>query len=206
MTNRQFRSFDTAALRGADGYKLLTGLVVPRPIGWIGSVSDDGVRNLAPYSFFNAISGDPPTVMFSSGHRDPTRKDTTSNVSATGEFTVNIVNVDTVDAMNASSATVAVDVDEFELTGLTAVAGTIVGAPRVAEAVAQLECRVTHELHVGRAGGGNWMFIGEVVVFHVDEDVLDGTRIDQARLNGIGRHVGNWYSHATELFEIPRPA
>lgn len=184
---------------------MLTGLVVPRPIGWIGSVSADGTPNVAPYSFFNAVSGDPPMVTFSCGYREPSQKDTASNVGATGEFTVNIVNADTVEAMNASAATVAADVSEFELAGLTPVAGESVAAPRVAEAVAQLECRVTHHFHIGRPGGGNWMFVGEVVMFHVDETLLDGTRVDQGLLRAVGRHAGNWYSSATDLFELQRP-
>ena len=137
-------------LEGVEGYKLVTGLVVPRPIGWIGSMSPDGIHNLAPYSFFNAVSGDPPTVIFSAGAGPGTRKDSADNVSASGEFTVNIVTDEVAEAMNATSAALPADTDEFANAGLTAVPGVIVRAPRVAEAKAQMECRVTHELHVGR--------------------------------------------------------
>ncbi len=193
-------------LQGLDGYKLLTGLVVPRPIGWIGSISTDGISNLAPYSFFNAVSGDPPTVMFSAGYGNGTRKDTATNVKATGEFTVNIVSMSTVDAMNATAASLPADDDEFVHAGLTAIDSVLVAPKRVAEAVAHLECRVTHDMHVGREGGGNWVFFGEVVAVHVNTDLLDGTRVDQAALEAVGRHVGNWYSRADQLFEIVRPA
>lgn len=192
-------------LEGVDGYKLVTGLVVPRPIGWIGSKSPGGVNNLAPYSFFNAVSGDPPTVVFSPGAGPGIRKDTADNVKVGGEFTVNIVTDEVAEAMNATSAGLPADADEFAHAGLTAVAGVVVDAPRVAEAKAQMECRVTHRLHVGRGGGGNWLFVGEVVAFHVNEDLLDGTRIDQARLAAIGRHAGNLYSRTRDLFTMIRP-
>lgn len=192
-------------LEGVEGYKLVTGLVVPRPIGWIGSTSPDGVDNLAPYSFFNAVSGDPPTVVFSPGAGPGTRKDTADNVAASGEFTVNIVTDEVAEAMNATSAGLPADADEFAHAGLTAIAGAVVDAPRVAEAKAQMECRVTHRLHVGREGGGNWLFVGEVVAFHIDEDLLDGTRVDQARLGAIGRHAGNMYSRTHDLFTMIRP-
>ena len=192
-------------LEGVEGYKLVTGLVVPRPIGWIGSVSPDGVKNLAPYSFFNAVSGDPPTVVFSPGAGPGTRKDTADNVAVSGEFTVNIVTDEVADAMNATSASLPAEVDEFSDAGLTAIEGKVLGAPRVAEAKAQLECRVTHQLHVGREGGGNELFVGEVVAFHVNADLLDGTRIDQAALAAIGRHAGNFYSRTHDLFTMIRP-
>ncbi|MDH3300951.1 MAG: flavin reductase family protein [Acidimicrobiia bacterium] len=192
-------------LQGVDGYKLVTGLVVPRPIGWIGSTSPEGVNNLAPYSFFNAVSGDPPTVIFSAGAGPGTRKDTADNVKASGEFTVNIVTDEVAEAMNVTSAAVPAAIDEFAHAGLTPVSGVVVGAPRVAEAKAQMECRVTHHLHIGREGGGNRLFVGEVVAFHVNEDLLDGTRVDQAALAAIGRHVGNGYSRTHDLFTMIRP-
>ncbi len=199
------QTFQSADLQGVEGYKLITGLVVPRPIGWIGSVSPDGVNNLAPYSFFNAVSGDPPTVIFSAGHGEGVRKDSADNIRASGEFTVNIVTDELADAMNQTSASVDADVDEFVQANLTAIPGVEVNAPRVAEAKAQMECRVTHDFHIGREDGGNWLFIGEVVAFHVCRDLLDGTRVDQAGLAAVGRHVGNLYSHTHDLFELIRP-
>ncbi|MEZ5377405.1 MAG: flavin reductase family protein [Acidimicrobiales bacterium] len=198
--------FDVAELQGADPYKLLTGLVVPRPIGWIGSVSADGVHNLAPYSFFNAVSGNPPMVVFSAGYGDGVRKDTADNVKSTREFTVNIVTDTTVEAMNASSASLPASVDEFEHAGLTPLDSAFIAPKRVGEAKAQLECRLVNDMHIGAEGGGNWLFVGEVVAFWVDNDLLDGTRVDQAKLAAVGRHAGNWYSTTEHLFEIVRPA
>lgn len=198
------RRFTVSELTGRDGYKLTTGLVVPRPIGWIGSLSAHGVPNLAPYSFFNAVSGDPPTFVFSPGRSS--RKDTLDNVRVVGEFTINIVSVEVMEAMNASSASFDADVDEFAACGLTAVASTSIRPPMVAECKANIECVVTQIVDVGHPQLGNALVIGEAVAVHVAEELLDGTRVDQAGLRAIGRHAGNSYSHADDLFDLIRPA
>lgn len=196
-------TFLTEELTGEDGYKLLTGLIVPRPIGWIGSRSADGTDNLAPYSFFNAVSGDPPMVVFSPGNAQ--RKDSRDNVIASGVFTINIVTMDVVEQMNATAASLPATESEFEHAGLTAVDGVVVDAPRVAECPATLECRVTDHFPIGRPEGGNMLIVGEVVAFHVADGLLDGTRVDQQALGAVGRHVGNWYSSTANLFELLRP-
>lgn len=198
------RRFTVSELVGVEGYKLTAGLIVPRPIGWIGTVSAAGVPNLAPYSFFNAVSGDPPTFVFSPGRSS--RKDTLDNVHEVGEFTINVVTVEVMGAMNASSASFDAGVDEFAECGLTAVPSTSIRAPMVGECKANIECVVTQIVDVGHAEHGNALVVGEAVEFHVAEELLDGTRIDQAALRAIGRHAGNTYSHATDLFDLIRPA
>lgn len=195
--------FTVADLRGADPYKLATGLIVPRPIGWIGSISTAGVANLAPYSFFNCVSGAPPTFVFSPGRGG--RKDTLDNVREIGEFTINIVTEEVAEAMNATSATHPADIDEFEAAGLTAIPSTSIRPPMVGECKANIECVVTQILDIGHPANGNALVIGEAVEFHVAESLLDGTRVDQRELRAIGRHVGNGYSRSTELFELIRP-
>jgi len=195
--------FSVAELSGADPYKLATGLIVPRPIGWIGSISTDGVANLAPYSFFNCVSGAPPTFVFSPGRGG--RKDTLANVREVGEFTINIVTEEVAEAMNATSASHPAEVDEFEAAGLTAVPAVSVRPPMVGECRANIECVVTQIIDIGHPDHGSALVIGEATEFHVDEDLLDGTRVDQARLRSVGRHVGNLYSHSTDLFELVRP-
>lgn len=201
MTTKQ--RFHVADLQGVDGYKLATGLIVPRPIGWIGSLSADGVPNVAPYSFFNAVSGLPPTFVFSPGRSG--RKDTLDNVRDVGEFTINVVTEEVAEAMNASSATFPADVDEFEACGLTAVPSTSVRPPMVGECKANFECVVTQIVEIGHPEHGNALVVGEAVEIHVLESLLDGTRVDQAALRAIGRHVGNSYSRATDLFDLTRP-
>ena len=195
--------FRVADLSGADPYTLATGLIVPRPIGWIGSISGDGIANLAPYSFFNCVSGAPPTFVFSPGRGG--RKDTLANVRDVGEFTINIVTEEVAEAMNATSASHPADVDEFETAGLTAVPSLSIRPPMVAECKANIECVVTQILDIGHPEHGSALVIGEAVEFHVADHLLDGTRVDQAELRAVGRHVGNAYSRATDLFELVRP-
>lgn len=197
--------FETDEIEAVDAYKLLSGLVVPRPIGWIGSRSAAGVNNLAPYSFFNAVAATPPTVMFAPTGQPVARKDTLSNVRETGVFTVNMVDHSLGPRMNQTSGSYPDDVDEFEVAGLTARDAGAVDAPIVAESPASFECRVMDIVEIGRAPMGSVVVFGEVVAFNVEDRLLDGTRVDQAALDPIGRHVGNLYSHNGELYEMERP-
>ena len=196
--------FAVADLSGADPYKLATGLIVPRPIGWIGTVSADGDANLAPYSFFNCVSGVPPTFVFAPARS--VRRDTLDNVREVGEFTINIVTAEVVEAMNASAESLDAGVDEFAAVGVSAVPSTLIRPPMVGECKANIECVVTDIVDIGDPDNGNGLVIGEAVAFHVEEGLLDGTRVDQAGLRAIGRHAGNTYSNATDLFDLERPA
>lgn len=196
--------FNVSELTGTDPYKLATGLIVPRPIGWIGTLGQTCIANLAPFSFFNVVSGNPPMFVFAPS--TGIRRDTLDNVRSTREFTINIVSEDVAEAMNQTSASVEAEVDEFDLAGLTSVPGTLVAAPLVGECKANIECRVTDIIEIGDPEQGNSLVIGEGVVFHVEDSLLDGTRIDSKALKAVGRHVGNSYSRATDLFEIIRPA
>lgn len=198
-------TFGQADLGNGIGYKLGSGLVVPRPIGWIGSHDGEGHDNLAPYSFFNMVAGDPPTFLYSPGRNPDGAKGSLRNAEATGVFSINIVTAETVEAMNATAATLPHGESEFELAGLTPIPGPVTGAPMVAEATANIECRVVDIVPVGGSSSFT-LVIGEGVAFHIADRVLQGTRIDQAGLRGVGRHVGNWYSNATDLYEIDRPA
>jgi len=197
--------FVTDEIDTIDAYKLMSGLIVPRPIGWIGTRSAEGVNNLAPYSFFNGVAASPPTVMFAPTGQPHARKDTLANVRATEVFTVNIVDYSLGPAMNLSSGTYPEDVDEFEVAGLTVREAESVDAPTVAEAPATLECRVLEIVDIGEAPMGSTVVFGEVLAFNVADRILDGTRVDQAGLDPIGRHVGNLYSRGGELYEMARP-
>ena len=197
--------FVTDEIEAVDAYKLMSGLIVPRPIGWIGTRSPDGVNNLAPYSFFNGVAASPPTVMFAPTGQPHVRKDTLANVRATEVFTVNIVDHSLGPAMNTTSGTYPDDVDEFEVAGLTVRESEAIDAPIVAEAPASFECRLLQIVDIGGAPMGSSVVFGEVVAFNVDERILDGTRVDQAGLDPIGRHVGNLYSRGGELYEMARP-
>lgn len=199
-------TFDMATLDPHDGYKLLTGLVVPRPIGWVGSRSADGRDNLAPFSFFNVVAASPPTVIFAPTGQPDARKDTLTNVRASGEFTLSVVTAELLDAMNATSVDAPPEISEFVHAGLTPEPGTLVDACYVGEARAAMECRVTQIIDVGSAPMGSSVVFGEVAIIHVDDQLLDGTRIDQAALRAVGRHVGGLYSHTDHLVHLDRPS
>ncbi|MCI0424450.1 MAG: flavin reductase family protein [Actinobacteria bacterium] len=185
-----------------DGYKLLSGLVVPRPIGWIGTVRQNGTYNLAPFSFFNLVAVDPPTVIFSGGRHLDRPKDSVVLAEEAGEFTVNIVSEDVVEAMNNTSVGYDADVDEFEVVGLTSATGLTVRAPLVVESPANLECRVTRVVDIG---GANRVVFGEVLVVHVRPDVLDGTRVNTDVLRAVGRLAGPSFVRTVPKFDLERP-
>jgi flavin reductase (DIM6/NTAB) family NADH-FMN oxidoreductase RutF len=191
---------DPAAL-----YKLLIGCVVPRPIAWVSTVDTAGVHNLAPFSFFMGITGAPPTIAFSSGPRAGASKDTVRNIRATGGFVVNVVDDDRAEQMNATSAELPPEVDEFAVARLTPAPCVKVGAPRVLEAPVSMECRPVHTLQIGR--GPHDLVIGEIVYFHLRDDVYDAAtgRVDMHRLKPVGRLAGHLYAHVHDIFEMKRP-
>ena len=185
----------------ADNYKLLTNLVVPRPIAWISSRSPDGVVNLAPFSFFNAVGSDPLYLIVSIGDNDAGGpKDTARNIRASGEFVVNLVTEELFDAMNLSAADFPPEQSELEAAHLHAAPSVRIGAPRVAEAQASLECK----LHSAQSLGANTLFIGEVVMFHVADHLL-GPRLHIENFAPIGR-LGSpsVYCRTTDRFDVAR--
>lgn len=179
-------------------------IVAPRPIGWIGSKGSDGSINLAPYSFFNAISDRPKLVMFSSAGLKHSQR----NAIETGEFTCNFVSRNLGEKMNVSSAAVDYGVDEFALAGLTARRGELVDAPYVAEAFAVLECKVTETLVPKSLTGGdseNIMVFGQVIGIRIDETIIRDGRLDMAIARPIARMGYMDYSEGCDVFEMFRP-
>ena len=192
------------AISPASMYKLLVGSVVPRPIGWISTISKDGTHNLAPFSFFNVASSNPPHVLFCPTLRgtDGGRKDTLHNVRDNGEFVVNIVTAQLAEAMNITATEFLPHIDEFELAGITSAPSVVVRPLRVAESPIHFECQVAHIVDLG----DGHVVIGRVVHVHVDERVLIGTdKIDVNALQPIGKLAGNAYTRVTDLFDLVRP-
>ena len=179
-------------------YYLLTGLVIPRPIAWVSTVSPEGVDNIAPHSYFNLVSSDPPHVMFASTGV----KDTLRNIRASGEFVVNLVTTDLVEEMNATATDLPPDIDEFDWVGLESAPSRTVGARRVARAKAHFECRVVHDLPVGN---GN-MVVGRVTHVHVDPSVWSEGRVAARLLDPVCRLAGTRYATLGDSFQLPRPA
>lgn len=198
--------FDPDLIDQKATYKLLTGAVIPRPIGWISSVSKDGIPNLAPFSFFNAVGEDPPHVLFSTVRPNNSNKDTLNNVLETGQFVVNMVVEDIVEQMNTTSQTVTPDVNEFELAGLTAIPSLKVKAPRVKESPINMECELVHHYTLeDNKHGGATIIIGRIVMFHIDESVLlDDFKINMETYKPVARLAGSNYSKLGEIFSIKR--
>ena len=198
--------FDPNELELTAVYKLLTGSIIPRPIGWISSISQEGINNLAPFSYFNAVGDDPPHVMFATSRNNNTNKDTLNNVLAIKQFVVNMVTEDLVEQMNTTAQTVRHDVDEFELAGLTPIASAKVKPMRVKESPITLECELVHHyLLENHKNGGACVIIGRIVMMHYNDDILlDNYKINMEKYKPIARLAGSNYSKVGEIFSIKR--
>ena len=191
------RLFDLTTWPAPQPYRLLTGLVVPRPIAWVSTLDENGVANLAPHSFFTVASADPPVVQFTSVGR----KDTLRNIEATGEFVVNLATRSLLEPMNATSASLAPDVDEFETAGVRTEPSERVRPPRVADSPAALEC----VLHDVVPVGNSFVVLGAVLLAAVDEAVLDGDRPAEWLLDPVARLSGSRYVTYGETVSVRRP-
>lgn len=200
-----FITESAAAIERAQVYRLMTGIVVPRPIALVSTLSKTGIANLAPFSFFNVLSIEPPMVGISIGDRHGVNyKDTRVNIDETGEFVVNVVSRPIAGPMNEASLDWDADIDEFEITGLTPLfSNLVVKPPRVAESPAHLECRLFKILPMG----DYHLVIGEVVAFHRRKDVAaNKPYVDQRLLDAVGRMAGSSYCSTTDLFSMRRNA
>ncbi|WP_152226272.1 flavin reductase family protein [Pseudomonas sp. SCB32] len=196
-------SFDFQQLSAREKYKILIGSVVPRPIALVTTIDAQGRANAAPFSFFNALSADPPILALGvENYSDLSPKDTTLNIRNNQEFTVNIVSDALVEAMNVCAVPFEPGFDELVVAGLTAVPGTRVGCPRIGEAPVALECRRMMALSIGQS---REIILGEVLMAHVRDDLIDPATlyIDQLGLDAIGRMGGQGYSRTREYFDLP---
>lgn len=190
--------FDKEELQGRQAYFLITSLVVPRPIAWVSSLAADGTLNLAPHSYFNIISSGPPIVHFTSTGI----KDSLTNVKATGEFVINIVNEQMMEQMNVTAANFPPEENEFEWAGIETARSVYVAPPRVARAPAALECKLNQIVSLGN---GHMVF-GDVVAIHVDEEVMSEGRVEADLLKPLGRLGGsNYATVAGHTLRIARP-
>ena len=198
-------TIDPKTVPAIASYRVLAGSIVPRPIAFVSTVSPAGVNNLAPFSFFNAVCGNPPVVLFCPVWRNPP-KDTLVNIRANREFVINIVNEDIVEAMNVCSAEFTPDVDEFQVSGLTAVKSDLVAPMRVAESPVSMECRLLQIVEVGNGPMSGNIVIGEVMRFHVNDAIIDEQfTIDADKLKAVGRMSGYDYATTRDRFSLVRP-
>ncbi len=187
-------------------YKLLTGIIIPRPIGWISTIDSNGINNLAPFSYFNMVSSDPPCVMFSTRRENNKNKDTLNNVLQNGQFVVNLVTLEVVEQMNATSEAFPADVDEFIITNLTPIDSVSIQPKRVKESPIHLECEMIHHYFMdNNEGGGACIVIGKIKTIHIDDSILmENNRINLDVYKPVARLAGSNYSTLGELFSIKR--
>ncbi|HZG73528.1 MAG TPA: flavin reductase family protein [Chondromyces sp.] len=196
--------FNPEELSPKNMYKLLTGSVVPRPIAWVSTISEDGILNLAPFSFFTVASRQPPTLCISIGpgveEREGTVKDTLVNIRSTNEFVINVVSTDLGNQMQKSAENVQSEIDEFEIAGLTPIDSDLIRPKRVKEAPIQMECMLERVIQVGT----DHLVLGRVVNYHIkDEFYLGNYKVNLEKLRPLGRLAGN-YSECMEFFHLPR--
>jgi flavin reductase (DIM6/NTAB) family NADH-FMN oxidoreductase RutF len=195
---------DPTALSSDAAYLWQAAGIVPRPIAWTLTLNEDGTTNLAPFSFFTGACSDPPMcIICVSRNKAGEKKDTWRNIERTGEYVVHAVPERLAAAMNLTSKAVPYGTDELDLAGLTRLASERVAPPRVAEAPIAMECRLHRIVEVGRAGTA--IIIGEILLWHVDDAILDGGRIDMARLDAVGRMSGSTYTRTRDQFTLARP-
>jgi flavin reductase (DIM6/NTAB) family NADH-FMN oxidoreductase RutF len=198
-----------------DLYQTMVQLISPRPIAWVSTVSKNGVANLAPFSFFNGVGANPPTIVFCpANQRDGAPKDTLANIQQVGQFAVNLVSHEDAAAMNQTAANYLVDEDEFQMAEVDKGDCEHISPPRVANAVATFECELHTTMQLGVGPGGANLVIGNIIGIHIRDDVLtpDGT-IDAEQLDLIGRLGGDKYvrtrsisdSKTSSVFRMPRP-
>lgn len=196
--------FDLRQLESRDRYKLLAGVVVPRPIALVTTIDPNGGINAAPFSFFNVVGSDPPLVILGIGDRPGgLPKDSARNIRATHEFVINLVDEAIAERMNVCAIDFPEGTDELARAGLTPTASTDVRPPRIAESPVNLECRELQTIEVGR----NRVVMGEVLRLHVSDDAVDEARfhVHADKLRLIARmHGAGWYARTTDLFEMPR--
>ena len=197
-------SFSAVDIDGSMAYKLVSGLVVPRPVAWISSQNEAGLVNVAPFSSFNYVAHSPAMLAVNIALQDDgTLKDTARNIRETGEFVVNITPTSALDAMNQSSAEYPADVSEAQVLDIPLMPSTQVRPPRVAVSPAQMECRLTQIVPLGT--GINTLYIAEIVAFHVANTVYDGRHIDSVALDPVARLGGPFYASLGEIHKRPRP-
>jgi len=183
--------------------KLMIRTILPRPIAWVSTVSSNGVRNIAPFSFFMGITSEPPSVCFAPARKSyKEKKDTLANIEETGEFVVNVVTEELAEAMNETATDYPPEVDEFERAGLTPLASERVAPPRIGESPVHMECKLVQIVPVGKAGVV--VVIGEIVLFHIDEKVLRDGKVDSNLLRAVGRMGGMEYTKTQDHFILKR--
>ncbi len=198
---------DVASSSVVDIYHLLIGVVTPRPIAWVTSIDLEGRVNLAPFSFFNAFGANPPVLVFSPTlRRDSSKKDTLLNIEATREFVVNAAVASLAEQVNQSSKELPFGESEVTYTGLHTIPSLKIKTPRLGESPVNLECKLLQIVPIGNGPISANLIIGEIVMMHIADEVLDEKgKVDPRKLETVARLGGDFWCRTTDLFEMTRP-
>lgn len=200
------KQFKPENLSKKQNYKLLSGSVIPRPIAFVTTKDGAGNVNGAPFSFFNVVNSAPPMIMISTARNNGKRKDTSLNIEETENFVVHITDDSNVEDINLTAAPLEKGQNELERTKMELINSTIVDAPSVKQVKVRMECKLAQIIHLGDELEGSDLIIGEVVMFHVDDQVyFDDSKINANHLQPVGRLSGNDYARLGEKFTIQRP-
>lgn len=198
--------FDFAEMVAADRYKLMSAAITPRPIAWLTTCSSDGIRNAAPYSFFNMMGSEPPLVAIGLMRRpDGSYKDSARNILDTGEFVVNLVGEADAAAMNFTCIDAPPEFDELAQAGIAVTQSTAITPPRIASAPVAMECRLFQSVDAGLST----VVLGQVLHFHIRDELVDAQRlhVDTLAMSLVARmHGAGWYTRCTDLFQLSRPS
>jgi flavin reductase (DIM6/NTAB) family NADH-FMN oxidoreductase RutF len=203
LSAADFTTLPAADMSENRAYRMLTSVVVPRPVAWVSTRGEDGVVNVAPFSSFNYVSHSPPMLAVNIGIEDGRVKDSARNIEKTGHFVVNMPPAWAVDAVNGSSAEYPPEVSEAEMLGIPLLDSLHGPAPRIAWARAQMECVLRHRLSLGK--GLNVLYIGEVLAFHIANEAFEGKRVDTLKLDPLARLGGPYYARLGEIIMRERP-
>ena len=199
--------YDPDEITFQETHKLMIGSIVPRPIAFVGTTSLKKTDNIAPFSYFNGVCSNPPTIMFAPARRgwDGKEKDTLINIRDTKEFTINVVSESFAQQMVECSTDYDSDVNEFKVSGLNTSKSKKILPPRLKEAKISLECILNQIVEIGDGtAGSGFIVIGSIVLFHIDDRIISDNKIDIQKLKPIGRLAGDWYTRPTDNFEITR--
>ena len=201
------KKINPQGLTKKQNYKLLSGSIIPRPIAFVTTQSETGVMNSAPFSFFNVVNSAPPMIMISTTRSDGKRKDTAINIEQTRQFVVHITDNNIVEEVNKTAAPVDIELNELERTSLNLVNSEVIDVPGIAQAKVRMECKLDRIIPLGDKLEGSDLIIGEVVMFHVADDVYyEDSKINHETLRAVSRLAGNDYAHIGETFTIVRPS
>jgi len=199
-------SIDPTSISERENYKFLIGSIIPRPIAFVTTLSEEGVLNGAPFSYFNIVSSNPPMISLSIQRTEGRQKDTARNITSLKEFVVHIVDEQNVEKINKTAATLPPNQSEIELAGLTSVESIGISVPGVKEAKVRMECVLEQSLELGGVNSPGCDFIiGKVVQYHIEDDIYENGRIDPRELAAVSRLAGANYAKIGETFEIERP-